>query len=132
MQRTIVAYVVMLSLFPAFDFLWIGVIARRLYQGEIGLLSAPRPRIAAAIAFYVIYAAGVLGFALAPNWSNSWTRAMLAAAAFGLVAYATYDLTNLATLSAFTPKLALADMAWGTAMTLGVAALARFAALKLG
>ncbi len=130
MQRYLIAYVVMLALFPVLDFVWIGTAARSLYQGEIGALLAPKPNVAAAAAFYAIYAAGVLVFAVAPGFAGDWRRALLLAALFGFVAYATYDLTNLATLKAFTLKLSLIDMAWGAAMTTAVAGLAGLVARR--
>lgn len=132
MKRCLIAYVVLAVLFPAFDFAWIGGVARRLYQTEIGPLLAPQPRLAAAATFYGIYAAGVLIFAVAPNLDRDWRRAAAMAALFGLAAYATYDLTNLATLRGFTLTISLADMAWGVAMTTVVAGVGRVAALRLG
>ncbi len=132
MQRYLIAYFVMLALFPVLDFVWIGTVARGLYQGEIGALLAPRPNLAAAAAFYAIYSAGVLVFAIAPGLAGDWRRALMLAAFFGLVSYATYDLTNLATLKGFTLKVGLADMAWGAAMTIAVAGVAGLVARRFG
>src|SRR6185312_14639099 len=132
MLRYAIAYVVMLALFPLLDALWIGFAARGVYQGEIGALLLPKPNVAAAAAFYAIYAAGVLVFAVAPGLGGDWRRALGLAALLVLVAYATYDLTNLATLRGFTLKLSLIDMAWGAAMTTAVAAVAGLVARRLG
>jgi uncharacterized membrane protein len=133
MTRYLTAYAVMLVLFPALDFVWIGTLARGLYHAEIGPLLAPTPNLGAAIAFYAIYAAGVLIFAVAPGLERGeWRRVLGMAALFGIVAYATYDLTNLATLKGFTTKLGLVDMAWGTTMTAIVASLGFLVAERLG
>jgi uncharacterized membrane protein len=131
MPRYLIAYVVMLALFPLLDAAWIGWVARGVYQGEIGGLLSPRPNVAAAAAFYALYAAGVLLFAVAPEFHSAaaW-RGIALAGAFGLVAYGTYDLTNLATLRGFTLRFGLIDMAWGVAMTTAVAGLAGLAARR--
>jgi uncharacterized membrane protein len=133
MKRYLIAYAVMLVLFPALDFIWIGLVARDLYRGEIGPLLAPQPQLAPAAVFYAVYAAGVLVFAVAPGLDRGdWVRAFGMAALFGAVAYAVYDLTNLATLKGFTLRISLADMAWGAAMTGVAGSLARLAALRFG
>ena len=133
MTRYLIAYLVMLVLFPVLDFVWIGTLARGLYHAEIGLLLAPTPNLPAALAFYAIYAAGVLIFAVAPGFDRGdWRRVLGMAALFGAVAYATYDLTNLATLKGFTTKLSLVDMAWGTTMTAVVASLGFLVARRFG
>jgi len=131
MKRYLIAYAVMLVLFPVLDFIWIGFVARGLYQGEIGSLLAPQPRLAPAAVFYAVYAAGVLIFAVAPGLDrDDWLRAFGMAALFGAVAYAVYDLTNLSTLKGFTLKISLADMAWGALMTGVVGSLGRLAARR--
>ena len=133
MKRYLIAYAVMLVLFPVLDFIWISFVARGLYQGEIGSLLAPQPRLAPAAVFYAVYAAGVLIFAVAPGLDrDGWARAFGMAALFGAVAYAVYDLTNLSTFKGFTLKISLADMAWGALMTGVVASLGRLAALRFG
>ena len=72
----------------------------------------------AAAAFYVIYAAGLMFFAIQPSFATGgWSRALMLGGLFGFIAYATYDLTNLATLKNWPLGLALADMAWGSFAT---------------
>ena len=106
------------------DFLWLGFIAKSLYANELGKLLLEKPNMTAAIAFYVIYVIGVVIFVVNPALtSGSIWSALGYGALFGLVAYATYDLTNLATVNGFTLKVALIDMSWGafiTAATSGV------------
>ena len=105
-------------LFLLVDMIWLTVVARGLYLREIGSLLLERPNLAAAAAFYVLYLAGLTFFVLLPGLeSGSLLRVLLTGAAFGLVAYGTYDLTNLATLKGFTPRIAVIDMTWGATLT---------------
>jgi uncharacterized membrane protein len=98
--------------------IWLAGIARSLYVAEIGTLLKKSPNLAAAASFYLIYLAGLTFFVLIPaHEAGNVARAALTGAAFGLVAYATYDLTNLATLEGFTARIALIDMAWGAFVT---------------
>jgi uncharacterized membrane protein len=111
------AYVAAAVVFLALDGLWLGWIARDFYMGALGPLMRQRPGLAAAAAFYAIQVAGIVIFAVSPSLGIGWTRAALLGAGFGLCAYATYDLTNLAVLNGFPAKIALVDMAWGTFAT---------------
>ena len=111
------------------DLLWLGVIAKPAYMEGIGHLMAPRPNFLAAMLFYALYPAGVVIFAVAPDGvSAGWQKTFITAALFGFFAYATYDLTNLATLKAWPAGLAALDMAWGTFIT-AISAMAGKAAL---
>ena len=124
MSRYFVTYVAALITMVAIDLLWLGVIAKPLYQQGIGHLMAEKPNIPAAVLFYVLYPVGIVIFAIAPDAvSASWLKTFTSAALFGLFAYATYDLTNLATLKGWPASLAALDMAWGSLVT-GVSALA--------
>ena len=112
------------SVMGVLDFLWLGFIAKNLYASELGKLLLAKPNMTAAMAFYIIYVIGVVVFVVSPALANgSLWSALGYGALFGLVAYATYDLTNLATVDGFTLKVALIDMCWGafiTAATSGV------------
>lgn len=111
------------------DVLWLGVIAKPAYQEGIGHLMAARPNLVAAALFYTLYPAGVVLFAVAPDGvSLGWQKTFMTAALFGFFAYATYDLTNLATLKDWPAGLAALDIAWGALIT-ALAALAGKAAL---
>ncbi|HRD27821.1 MAG TPA: DUF2177 family protein [Caulobacter sp.] len=124
----IAAYVAAAVSFLGLDALWLGLIARTLYQREFGALLLEKPNMAAAAAFYALYLGGVVFFAVKPALDGGgWTRALLNGALFGLVAYATYDLTNLATLKGFPIRVVAPDLAWGAAVT-AIAALAGYAA----
>lgn len=124
----IVAYVAAAVGFLALDAVWLGVVARTMYQREFGALLLEKPNLGAAAAFYALYLVGVVVFAVKPALeAGSWSRALLQGALFGLIAYATYDLTNLATLKAFPIKVVAPDLIWGAAVT-AVAALVGYAA----
>ncbi len=104
------------------DFFWLTVVANKFYKSQIGSLLLEKPNMGAAILFYIIYVVGVVVFVLSPALEkNSWQHAAIYGALFGFVAYATYDLTNLATLKGFTTKLVVVDLIWGAVLTAIVA-----------
>lgn len=124
----IAAYIASAVTFLALDALWLGVVAQKMYQREFGPLLLEKPNMAAAAIFYALYIFGVVFFAVKPALeAGSWTRALLYGAIFGLIAYATYDLTNLATLKGFPLKVVVPDLAWG-AFVSAAAALVGYAA----
>jgi uncharacterized membrane protein len=117
-------YAVSLVAFLILDFAWLGLIARGFYRRQLGELLSPDVRWSAAVVFYLIFVAGVVVFAVLPAVERgSLGRALLLGGFFGLVAYAAYDLTNLATLRGFPTLVAAVDMAWGTVLTAAVAGL---------
>jgi uncharacterized membrane protein len=134
MGKVLVAYAGTAIVMVVLDGLWLGVVAKPLYEQGIGHLMAERPNLWAAGAFYLLFAAGLVVFAVMPNEAApGWGRTLLAGALFGFFAYATYDLTNLATLMNWPVALSLMDMAWGTVVSAlsagaGKAAVDRFAA----
>ena len=106
------------------DFVWLSVVANKFYKSQIGTLLLEKPNMLAAVAFYIIYVIGIVVFVLTPALEkNSWQYAAGYGALFGLIAYATYDLTNLATLKGWTLKLVVVDLLWGAVLTGGVAVL---------
>lgn len=134
MPRLIAAYAATLIVMVAVDLLWLGVVAKPVYQQGIGHLMAERPNIAAAVVFYALFALGLMVFAVVPHAStDAWGTTVLAGAMFGFFAYATYDLTNLATLKNWPIGLSMLDIAWGSFLSAlsaaaGKSVLARFAA----
>jgi uncharacterized membrane protein len=134
MIRTVaVAWLGALVPFLAIDLLWIGVIARDFYRGQLGPLMLDQPRLGVAFLFYALYCLGLVIFAVLPGLrGESLVHAALLGAAFGFFAYATYDLTNLATLKGFPVKMAVVDMAWGTLLGGVVAACSFLVARKFG
>lgn len=104
------------------DFLWLGFIAKKLYYGEMGKLLLEKPNMVPALLFYAIYVIGVVVFVITPALEkNSWQYALGMGALFGLVAYATYDLTNFATVKGFSAKVVVIDLLWGMFITAVVA-----------
>ncbi len=132
-MSNVALYLVTLVVFVAIDLLWLGVVAKSFYRAEIGPLLAPQTNLGAALAFYVIYAFGLMFFVIQPaTLAGGWTKALLAGAVFGFVAYATYDLSNLATLRGWSIKLSAVDMLWGAALTGATCAIAVAAASRFG
>jgi uncharacterized membrane protein len=120
-------YLAALLPFLLIDLLWLGVVAKTFYRRELGNLFRQPVGKVAALAFYLLYPLGLAIFvipqALAPTgWGVG--QAFVYGALFGMFAYGTYDLTNLATLRGFSTKLALVDWLWGTVLTGTVAAIA--------
>lgn len=113
------------------DAVWLGVIANKLYKNELGSLLLEKPNMVAAILFYVIFVVGIVVFAVLPAvTAGDWKVALGLGALLGLVTYATYDLTNLATLKGFPVKIVIIDLLWGTVLTATVATLTYLAAEK--
>ncbi len=130
MTRYLAAYLATAAVMLALDLLWLGVVAKAMYQQGIGHMMAEQPRLAVAALFYAVFAAGLVVFAVVPPPGQpGYGRVALLGALFGFFAYATYDLTNLATLKDWPVRLALVDMAWGTAVS-AVSAVAGRAAMN--
>ena len=109
------AYGGALSVMVVLDLLWLGVVARGLYQADLGHLLRPQPDLLAAAAFYLLYPVGLVIFAGLAD--GNWGRAMAFGAAFGFFAYMTYDLTAVAVMRDVPWRIALIDLAWGTAVS---------------
>ncbi len=108
-------YLLTIPLFFAIDMAWLGFIAKNLYQKNLAHLFSPVVNWPAAFLFYFVYIAGILLFAVKPGLAEgSLARAALWGALFGFFTYATYDLTNLATLRDWPLKVVIVDIAWGT------------------
>jgi len=115
MKTIIIAYVATLVFFVAIDFIWLSSMANVLYKPTLGDMLAPDFRPVPAILFYLIYVAGLTFFAVRPSiQSADLLIAAFYGAMFGFVAYATYDLTNQATLKNWSTTLTIADLAWGS------------------
>jgi len=124
MAKFCTVYVAIFLVMLAIDMLWLGVIAKPLYQQGIGHLMAVKPNFVAAGLFYIIFPIGLMFFAVSPNGASpDWNRVLISAAVFGFFAYATYDLTNLAIMKDWPISLSVIDVAWGTfASTISAAA----------
>jgi uncharacterized membrane protein len=127
MTRHLVAYLAAAVVLFALDMLWLRVIAADWYQQGIGHLMAGDVNLVAGAAFYVLFPVGLLIFAIAPQAGAVWWRAAMMGALFGFFAYATYDLTNLATLKAWPLGLSALDVMWGTIASAAAATAGRLA-----
>jgi uncharacterized membrane protein len=114
MIRPLIAYASILVAFAALDFCWLSLMGPALYKPALGPIMADKVQAVPAIAFYLIYLAALVYFAVWPALvSGAWSRALINGALFGIAAYATYDLTNQATLRVWSVKVTLADLCWG-------------------
>lgn len=128
-----IAYLAAAAVFLVLDAVWLGAMADRLYRPAIGHLLRERFAPGPAAVFYLLYLTGVVVFAVAPALrSLRWRTAFGHGALFGLVAYATYDLTNQATLEGWSWRVTLADLCWGSWVTAVAAAVGAKAALAFG
>lgn len=120
-MKTLLPYLTVLVAMVVLDLVWLGGIAMPMYKRGIGHLMADKPNFAAAGLFYLLYAIGVLVFAV--RAADGWQAAAGYGALLGALAYMTYDLTNMATLKDWPIGLSVIDVAWGTFAT-GLAAAA--------
>ena len=126
------SFIATFAVMAVLDGIWLLVVARSFYRQHLGFLMADAPNWAAAGAFYVIYAVGVTVFATQGGVDDgSVLTAAWRGGLFGLVAYATYDLTNMATLRGWPTIVTVVDIAWGTLLSAAVAAAATFIVLQL-
>jgi uncharacterized membrane protein len=113
-----VTFLVAFAVFMVIDLIWLGVIAAPFYRNQIGFLMAKNVNWVAAVLFYIIFIVGMVVFVIQPALTaQSITTAILLGALFGLVTYATYDLTNLATLEGWPLTLVVVDIIWGTTLS---------------
>jgi uncharacterized membrane protein len=114
-------YFATLIAFFAIDMVWLGLVARTFYQKHLGFLLTPNTNWLAAIIFYLLFILGILVFVVVPGLKdNSLRTTLLYAALFGLITYATYDLTNLATVKNWPLIVTVADLIWGTVLSVAV------------
>ena len=133
MLKYVLAYGATAIAFCALDFAWLTVVAPKFYQAQVGALLLEKPNLLPAVAFYLLYVAGLVIFCVSPALETaSWTRALVMGALFGLVAYATYDLSNLATLKGWTASLSVVDMCWGAVASAGASTCGYLGAMLAG
>ena len=114
-------YLIALPVFFAIDMLWLGLIAKNFYRRELGFLMAENVNWVSAILFYLLFIAGIVFFVLMPNINkNSVLAVVLSGAFFGFITYATYDLTNLATLKDWPLTMTIVDLLWGAFLSASV------------
>ncbi|MBL8584620.1 MAG: DUF2177 family protein [Rhizobiaceae bacterium] len=118
MLRYVVAYGATLVIFLAIDAVWLTTMSQRLYRAYLADVLAPTVNPAPAVLFYLVYVAGIVIFAITPALAGGkWTTAAGYGALFGFFAYATYDLTNHATIKGWPAVITIADLGWGSLLT---------------
>ncbi|MDO8336308.1 MAG: DUF2177 family protein [Candidatus Saccharibacteria bacterium] len=127
MSDFIIRYLVAGALFAIIDGIWLSFVANKLYRSQLGSLLLDKPNLPAAILFYLVFLVGLVVFVINPAVSsNDWKVALGLGALFGFVTYATYDLTNLATLKSYPLTITIVDLIWGTVLTASVSLIAFF------
>lgn len=122
MPQYVIAYIVTVLVFLGIDFVWLTKVATKFYSSQLGDLLLEKPKLGAAAGFYLFYVVGIVFFAVLPALRGGGvTTALLNGALLGAVAYATYDMSNYATLKNWSLTVVVVDIAWGTVLT-GVSA----------
>lgn len=125
-------FLIALPVFFVIDMIWLVIVAKNFYQQQIGFLMKPEVNWLAAIIFYLLFIVGLVVFVISPAFEkNSWIHALLYGAFFGLITYATYDLTNLATLKDWPVLVTVVDLIWGTVLAASVSVISYFIAIKI-
>ena len=132
MKQNIISYILTLIIFLVIDAVWLGFVATDFYFSQLGDLMTDNVRYGVALAFYCLYCVGVMIFAVKPALDKKeWKHAALYGALFGLFCYATYDLTNVATIRDWPVMMSMVDIVWGTWLTGTTATLGYFASRKV-
>lgn len=113
-----IAYAGTALVFFGLDFVWLTTMASSFYRSRIGELLLDQPNLGVAGLFYLVYVAGLVHFAVLPAFqAGSWVTAVANGALLGLVAYGTYDMTNLSTLKNWSISVSIVDIAWGVTLS---------------
>jgi uncharacterized membrane protein len=125
-------FLIALPIFFVIDMAWLILVAKKFYQQQIGFLMKPDINWFAAIIFYLLFIAGLVIFVISPAVEkHSWIHAILFGALFGLITYATYDLTNLATMKDWPLLVTVVDLIWGTVLAASISGITYFFASKI-
>lgn len=124
-------YLLTFIAFLAVDAVWLSLIAKNFYAKHLGYLMAEQPNLVAALIFYLIFVVAILVLVVLPTLEAPLAKTLLLAAVFGFASYATYDLTNLATVKNWPLLVTVVDLIWGTSIATVTAFIARFIAQRL-
>ncbi|HOQ31826.1 MAG TPA: DUF2177 family protein [Candidatus Hydrogenedens sp.] len=125
-------YAIALPVFFAIDMVWLGWVAKNFYKNQIGFLMTSNINWVAAILFYLLFIVGLVIFVIVPAVNkSSWISALLLGALFGFISYATYDLTNLATIKDWPLLITIVDLTWGATLGALVSTITYFIAGKV-
>lgn len=131
--KLVALYAITTAVFFALDFAWLSTATPRIYQPRLEGLLAPQPKLGVAAGFYLVYVVGIIALAVIPGLrEGSVLAALWRGALFGFLAYATYDLTNLATIRDWPWQISVIDMVWGTVLNTAVTAAGFYAGRWLG
>lgn len=112
-------YIIAFIVFLIIDAIWLGIISKNLYKKELGHLMSKKPNFIAAGLFYLLFLVGLVYFVINPSIiNNDLPKLFISSGLFGLITYATYDLTNLATLKDWPLKITIIDLLWGTTLSI--------------
>jgi uncharacterized membrane protein len=126
-------FLIALPVFFIIDMVWLVLVARKFYREQLGFLMKPDVGWAAAIIFYLLFIAGLVTFVIGPAVErHSWSHALLCGAFFGLVTYATYDLTNLATLKDWPLMVTIVDLIWGMVLAGSISVITYLISARIG
>lgn len=106
-------FIIALTVFLVFDIIWLVFVAKNFYKNQIGFLMKEKINYLSAIIFYLIFIVSLVIFVIMPNIDENLVKLILKASLFGLVTYATYDLTNFSTLKGFKINVVLVDLSYG-------------------
>jgi len=125
-------FFIALPVFFVIDMTWLVLVAKKFYQQQIGFLMKPDINWFAAIIFYLLFIAGLVLFVISPAVEkHSWVHALIFGALFGLISYATYDLTNLATLKDWPVIVTVVDLIWGTVLASAISVITYLISSKI-
>ncbi len=125
-------FFIALPVFFVIDMIWLVFVAKKFYQEQIGFLMKPDINWIAAIIFYLLFIGGLVIFVISPAVKNqSWVHALIYGALFGLITYATYDLTNLATIKDWPLLVTVVDLIWGTVLAASISLITYFIASRI-
>ena len=125
-------FFIALPVFIAFDITWLGLLAKGFYRDQIGFLMKPAINWVAAILFYFLFTVGLVLFVIQPALDkHSWVHALLFGSLFGLITYATFDLTNFAMLKNWPLLVTIVDLVWGMVLSAVVSLITYFVVVKL-
>jgi len=126
-------YGIALVVFMVIDLIWLGFIAKDIYSKYLGYLMSDKVNWIAAVVFYLIFIGGILYFVIYPSLlDQNITNLVIRAAFFGFITYATYDLTNLATIKDWPIQITIIDLIWGTTLSTSVSVISYFIIKLLG
>jgi uncharacterized membrane protein len=125
-------FLIALPVFFVIDMVWLVLVAKNFYQKQIGFLMKPDINWFAAILFYLLFIGGLITFVISPALEkHSWIHALTYGALFGLITYATYDLTNLATIKDWPLAVTIVDLIWGSVLAGSISVITYIIANKI-